>query len=270
MEHKKSNLNPLNHNKLNVGLLIFFLAVILGKDNRKLSLKGLQISEVEKKTKLLNRIKGYMSPDEQRIIHKAEIVLQLLEKAKMLFDVDELISTEVQYSALSTDERKRNMLMDLCEFVHEEKRDVVHKAIELDIMAKDLGDKIKDIQSINTNNSGLTIDHIEKYFDLFEPFLDQQIKEKVVEGKKLLSMMKLYKSIEQKGKINEADIMTMIEPYIPDDQKDSLYRMINIVKVLSEMNTNENDRTVEKKQSVQKPESKDDLTVVKSDSKKET
>ena len=69
--------------------------------------------------------------------------------------------------------------------------------------------------------------------------MDKEITEKVNEGKRLLSMLKLYKSIEEKGTINELDIIEMVKPYIAEEQRENLSRMIGIMKVVSSMGNNE-------------------------------
>lgn len=229
----------------NIFILGFFLFIILGKDSKKfsitnkLSLKEIDIKNIEKKAMLLNRIKGYMDTEEQRIIHRAEILLHLIGNTKQLFETNELVNAEIRNNSFSIDDRMRNMLMDLSEFVHEDKRHIIHKAIDLDIQAKGFGNKIKEIQTLNIKGKGLSVEHIEKYVDIFEPFLDKEISDKVKEGKRLLSMLKLYKSIEEKGEISELDIIEMIKPYIPEEQRENLGRMLDIMKVVSNMSNTE-------------------------------
>jgi len=229
----------------NILVLGFFLFMILGRDKsrlnitKKLSFKEIDTKNIEKKSALLNRLKGYMDPEEQKIVHRAEIILQLIGNAKMLFETEELISAGVKNSSLNIDDRKRNMLIDLSEFIHDDKREVIHQAIDMDVQIKRLGSKIKDLQTINSQGASFSLEHIEKYFEIFEPFLDKEITEKVNEGKRLLSMLKLYKSIEEKGTINELDIIEMVKPYIAEEQRENLSRMIGIMKVVSSMGNNE-------------------------------
>ncbi|QUH26954.1 hypothetical protein [Serpentinicella alkaliphila] len=253
---------------LNILVLGFFLYLFLSRDKsklnitKKLSFKEIDTDSIDKKAKLLNRIKGYMDTDEQKIIHRAEIILQLIGNAKLLFQTDEIVNANIRNSSLTLDDRKRNMLIDLSEFIDDEKRDVIHQAIDMDVQVKKFTNKLKDLQTINSQGTGLTMDHIEKYIDVIEPFLDKEISTKISEGKKLLSMLKLYKSIEEKGTINEIDIIEMLKPYIAEEQRENLSRMVNIMKVVSSISMDdkpkENEQLIE---SQPKPEDKKDDSI---------
>ena len=211
--NNKSGINiTLNesHIKLVGIMFLFFLLTSNKKSPSKFNFKEIDDVELEKKCRLLNRIKGYMSPEEQYVVHRAEAVLEILGKVKSLIEGPELHSAEVQYHSLSLEERKRNMLLDLSKHMEGEHRDIIHTAIDLDIKARSIEKKIRELNELAKN--GITLENVEKLVELVEPLLEGEIKSKTKDIKKITGMFRLMKSMEEKG--NDWPPQTVVVPPI--------------------------------------------------------
>ena len=229
-------------------LIIPILFLAMKKGPGTLSFNDIDHVSLEKKTKLLNRIKGYMSPEEQSIIHRAETILFTVAKIKSIFEGPDIMAAETQFHSLSLDERKRNMLMDISEFVDNERREVIYKAVELHSKAKVMEDRLGRIQSFSNNE--ISIDTIEKYIEAFDPILEGELKNKSQEIRKIIGMLKLMKSISSKNGLNELDLIDAVKPFMQAEQAESLGRMIQIVKAVSTIgnevaNNNADKNTIE-------------------------
>ncbi|ABR49285.1 hypothetical protein Amet_3146 [Alkaliphilus metalliredigens QYMF] len=196
----------------------------------KLEMGEVDVSTLEKKARLLNRIKGYMVPEEQSIVHRAEIILQVIANVKRLSESPQHQNAGVQYHSLSFEDRKRNMLMDLSEFIEEDKRRAVHKAVDLDLKLRATSDKLSQMKQ--GGGSGNVIGEIQGYVEAFEHLLEGDVKVRTTELRKMMSMLKLITSIESKGKIDETDLIEMISPLVEPEQRDSLMQMMQIIKAV--------------------------------------
>ncbi|KAB3532872.1 hypothetical protein F8154_11325 [Alkaliphilus pronyensis] len=200
------------------------------------NLNDVDTGKLEKKIRLLNRIKGYMSPEEQIVLHRSEVILHIIVKVKSLMDISRMQNHETKYHSLSVEDRKRYMLMDIAEFVEDEKRDVIHRAIELNLKANMMGTKVKEIQGLSNE---ITIENLERYIQVFEPLLEGDLKNKTREVKVLLGFLKLMKAVSNKETIDEMDMLNIIKPMVNEEQGESLIKMIQIVKALSEIGNEE-------------------------------
>ncbi len=255
--------NEINVNSFSVNWLwlIPILMLYLKKGSEKLNIFKIETESLDNKVKLLNRIKGYMSSEEQLIIHRAEMLLHIISKVKAMMETPDILSATT-YSSLSLADKKRNMLMDISEFVDEEKRGVIHKAIDLHLKANHVEGKIKEIQSLET--SQINIESIEKYIELFDPILEGQLKNKTKELKVLMGVLKLMKSLEKKDQFNEMDLIEIITPFVGDEQREQMTKMIQLVKVFSTIG---NDNTTEN--SIDDLKNKEDLLIEENNSKEE-
>ncbi|MDI9476997.1 MAG: hypothetical protein WBI21_02170 [Natronincolaceae bacterium] len=167
-----------------------FLLFVYCKDANKLNFQEVNMVNLGKKSQLLNRIKGYMNPQEQYVIHSAEIILQIIAKIKTLMDLSQTGTAEIAHSVLSLEDKKRNMLTDLSRFLEDEISELVSEG---------------------------------------------EAEEKIVELKKLASILEMINNLKGEGKINELDIMEIIQPLINKEQGDSLMRMVQTFKVMNGM-----------------------------------
>lgn len=215
-------------------LLFFLFLIFLSRsDTKKLGFQGMNLVDLDKKTKFLNRIKGYMDPQEQYIVHSAETILQIIRNVKVLMEPPQIASAGVRYSSFSLEDRKRNMLMDLSEFLEDEKKMLVHQAVDFDVKIRTLEKKLKEIHSLSQNGNHMA--NIHEYIEVFEPILADEVKEKVSEFKKLASIISVIGTLRNKEKISEMDIVEIIQPFIHKDQRDSLMRMVQIFKAVTSM-----------------------------------
>jgi len=214
-------------------LLLFFLFLIFisRKDTKKLDLQEMNLIDLDKKTKFLNRIKGYMDPEEQHIVHSAETLLQIIRSIKVLMEPPQISSAGVRYSSFSFEDRKRNMLIDLSEFLEDEKKILVHNAVDFDVKVKTVEKKLKEIHSLSQD--GNFIANIQEYIEVLEPLLADEMKEKVNEFNKIASIINIIGTLKNKDKINEMDLVGIIQPFIPKDQQESIMRMVQIFQVMS-------------------------------------
>ncbi len=225
-------------------ILIFLLPILflgMKKGAGALSFTEIDHVSLEKKTKLLNRIKGYMSPEEQSIVHRAETILLTVAKVKSIFEGPEVRGAETHYNSLSLDDRKRNMLMDISEFVDNERREAIYKAVELHSKARMMEDKLGRLQALN--NKEVTIDTIEGYIDAFNPILEGELKNKVGELRKIIGVLKLLKTINNKSGMNELDLIDAVKSFIPSEQAEGIGRMLQIVKAVSTIGNEANKST---------------------------
>lgn len=211
-------------------ILPIFLLIFRGGTS-KLNIKEIEASSLEKKAKLLGRIKGYMNSEEQLVIHRAEMLLHIILKVKGLLELPELMGVETRSHTLSFNDRKRHMLMDISEFVDEDKREVIHKAIDLHLKASTMESKIKEIQ--NLSSSQISIDTLDRYIDIFDPLLEGDLKNRTKELRVLAGILKLMKSLDKKEKLDELDIIEIIKPFMNQEQSEQLGKMIQIFKAVS-------------------------------------
>jgi|GEM_PF-3252252 len=232
-------------NLQNQNILLYLLPIlyfVMKKGPSTLSFSGIDHVSLEKKTKLLNRIKGYMSPEEQSILHRAETILLTLARIKSVFEGPELRGAQTYYNSLSVDERKRNMLMDISEFVDHDRREAIYKAVELHTKAREVEDRLGRARSMSSNE--VSIDTIERYIDVFDPILEGDLKQRSLELRKIIGMLKLMKSIGSKNSIDEMDLIEAVKPFMPPEQAESLGRMIQIVKAVSTIGNDTNKANV--------------------------
>ncbi|MCK9267964.1 MAG: hypothetical protein M0P14_04570, partial [Alkaliphilus sp.] len=98
-------------------LFFLFLLFIYRKDMNKLNFQEINLIGLDKKIELLNRIREYLDPQEQHIVHSTEIILQIIAKIKILMDLPQVGASEMRYSTSDLKDRKRSMLMDLSGFL---------------------------------------------------------------------------------------------------------------------------------------------------------
>lgn len=214
-----------------VGIMfLFFLLTSNKKSPSKFNLKEIDDVELAKKCMLLNRIKGYMNPEEQYIVHRAEVILEIIRKVRSLIEGPELHSAEVQYHSLSLEDRKRNMLLDLSKHMEEEYRDIIHTAIDLDIKARNIEKRVRELNRLTQD--GITLENVEKIVELIEPLLEGEVRSKTKDIKKITSMLKIIKLMEEKGSIDENDLLEVISPYVNPQQRESLTKMMQIAKAV--------------------------------------
>jgi len=221
-------------------LILPIIMVLFQKLPDLMKINEIQEDKLEKKIKLLNRIKGYMLEEEQGVVHRAEIILHIVVKLKGLLEISQLQKVETKYHSLSFDDRKRYMLMDIAEFVEDDKREAAHRAIELNLKTNMMGTKLKEIKEMGTE--GITIETVEKYIELFEPLLEGELKSKSKEIKTLMGILRLVKSMEKKEKIDEMDIIQLIKPFVNEEQGESMMKMIQIFKAISTIGNEEQDK----------------------------
>ncbi|SDK22128.1 hypothetical protein [Natronincola ferrireducens] len=250
--NKKGNIN-ISINEGHIKLVgIMFLLFLLTSNKKSpsrfsLNLKEVDDIEIEKKCRLINRIKGYMNPEEQYVLHRAETILQIIGKVKLLLESPGLHSAEVKYPSLSLEDRKRNMLLDLSKHMEEEHRDLIHTAIDLDIKARTVEKKLRELNDLT--KEGINLENIEKLIDLVEPIIEGEIKDKVKDLKKITTMFKLIKSVDEKGTLNENDLMEIIASYVEPQQRESLMKMMQIAKAVSSTMNNDDTKVAPTPQS---------------------
>lgn len=189
-----------------------FLLFIYRKDTNKLKFQEINLNDLDKKSKLLNRIRGYMDPQEQYIVHSAEIILQIIAKIKTLIDLPRIEASEIRYSALSLEDKKRNMLIDLSEFLEDEERMLVHQAVDFDVKVKTLEKKLNELHKLSQEEDFIA--NIHNYIEILEPVLADGTKENAVEFKKLALILKIIDSLKNKEKTDESDIMKIVRPLV--------------------------------------------------------
>ena len=161
-----------------------------------------------------------MDPQEQHVVHSAEIILQIIANIKTLIDLPRIKASEIRYPALSLEEKKRNMLMDLGEFLEDEKKMLIHQVVDFDIKVKTLEKKLKQLHNLSQNE--VPIIGIHNYIEIFEPLFIDGTQENADQFKKLVSILKIIEDLKDKEKINESDIMKIIQPFFNKEQKDPL------------------------------------------------
>lgn len=232
-------------------LFFLFLIFISNNDTKKMNVKEMDIIDLDKKVKFLNRIKGYMNSDEQYVLQSAETLIHIIRNIKILMDPPKIASAGVKYSSLSVEDRKRNMLMDISEFLEDEKKILVHKAVDFDFKIKTLEDRLNKIQSVSKENTAVA--NISQYIDVFEPLLHDEIKVKAHELKKLISIISLIGNLKNKDSFDEMDIIKLIEPLVDEEKKESLTRMVQMFQIVNSMNK----ETVDKDKNIKEPSNKD-------------
>lgn len=213
--------------------LLPILMLYLRKGSTKLNIYEIDTNSMEKKARLLNRIKGYMSSEEQLIIHRTEMLLQIISKVKVMMETPDILNSST-YSSLSIEDKKKNMLLDISEFVDADKQDIIYKSIDVHSKIHHMGNKLQEIKSLDTQS--ITIETVEKYIELFDPILEGQLQGRTKELKALVGVIKLFKSMETKGQLDETDLIEIIKPFVSQEQGDQLTRMIQLVKVFSAIN----------------------------------
>lgn len=205
-------------------LFFLFLLFIYRKDMNRLNFQEITLVDLEKKSELLNRIRGYLDPQEQHIVHSAEIILQIIAKIKILMDLPQAEASEVRYSALNLKDRKRSMLIDLSEFLEDEKKLLVHKVVDLDVKVQALEEELGGTHELSQGKGFMS--DINNYIEIFESTFSDGTEENAAELKKIVSILKIINVLKNREKINETDIIEFIYPFIGDERKDSLMRMI--------------------------------------------
>lgn len=231
-------------------LFFLFLIFISNNDTKKMNIKEMDIIDLDKKVKFLNRIKGYMNSDEQYVLQSAETLIHIIRNIKILMDPPKIASAGVKYSSLSVEDRKRNMLMDISEFLEDEKKILVHKAVDFDFKIKTLEDRLNKIQSVSKENTAVA--NISQYIDVFEPLLQDEIKGKAHEFKKLISIVSLVGNLKNKDSFDEMDIIDLIQPLVGEEKKESLTRMIQMFQIVNSMNKETVDEDKTEKESLNK------------------
>lgn len=229
---EKDNNIVLNEGHIKfIGFIFLFLLLNFNKrSSKRLSLADIDETELDKKCKLLNRIKSYMNGEEQYVLHRAEVILQIIGKAKFLLEGSQLNTFEVEYNSLSLADRRKNMLLDLSKHMEEKDREMIYTAIDLDMKARTIEKKIKELQVLA--KEGINIQNVEKIIEVVEPLLEGEIRDRTKEIKKITGIMKIIKAIDEKGSIDEMDLMEAVSAYIPSEQRDTLMKMMQIAKAV--------------------------------------
>lgn len=215
-------------------LLPLFFIFFRGENNFKLSIQEIEPAALEKKAKLLGRIKGYMNPDEQLIIHRAEMLLYIIQRLKILLELPDALEAQTTYHHLSHEEKVRNMLMDLSEYVETDKRELIQKAINLHMKAKVMEERVQEFQQRSTvNASGL--ETLENYIRVVEPILEGGSKNKAKDLKVLVGILKSIKVMQERKSLDEMTIFEMVKPFISEEQGQQMERMINLFKAISSL-----------------------------------
>lgn len=273
MENNKEK-NSINitlsesHIKL-VGIMFLFFLLTSNKKSPsrlnlgKFNLKEIDDVELERKCRLLNRIKGYMKAEEQYTVHRAEVILEIIGKMKSLIEGPALHSAEVQYHSLSLEDRKRNMLLDLSKHMEGEHREIIHTAIDLDMKARNIEKKIRELNELTKD--GINLQNVDKLVELVEPLLEGEMRSKTKDIKKITSTLKLMKSIDQKGALDENDIIEIISSHVEPQQRDTLMKMMQIAKAVSSTMNNTDGKQQASENGVDKKETYDSVDL---DSKK--
>ena len=165
-----------------------FLLFVYYKDAGKLNLQEINLIDLDKKSKLLSRIKGYMDPQEQYIIHSAEIILQIIAKVRMLMDLSQTGTLEMRHPALSLEDKKHNMLTDLGKFLEDEiselafEDDTEEKAARF----KKLASILEMINSLKSNGKTKELDIME----IIQPLINKE------QGDSLMRMVQTFKIMD--------------------------------------------------------------------------
>lgn len=245
--------NIFNFHGQNIWLLLLpALFFLMKKKSGTISFSEIDHAALEKKTKLLNRIKGYMSPEEQVIVHKAETILFTAAKIKSIFDGPDVTGAQTHFHSLSVEERKKNMLMDISEFVDHERREAIYKAVELHSKAKTMEALLDRIQPLSANE--LSIETIERYIDAFDPILEGDLRSRSKELRKIIGVIKLIKSLNNKNGLNEMDLIEAVKPFMQSEQAENIGRMLQIIKAVSTIGNEASEAGGDKSTASGKPE----------------
>ncbi len=214
--------NQKKDSQIQSNLLLFclFLFFMYRKDIDKLSLQKIDLDDLDRKSELLEKMRGYMDPQEQYIIHSAEIILQIISKMKTLVDLPRTETSEARYSAPGLEDKRRRMLVDLSEFLDDEKKMLIHQMVDFDAKFKVLEKELKELQK-SSRDRGSAVD-INDYIRTLEPIFADEAGKELAEFKKLASILKIINNLKNKEKMDESDIMGIIQPLVGGGQKDSL------------------------------------------------
>jgi len=193
----------------------------------------IESATLEKKAKLLGRIKGYMNSEEQLIIHRAEMLLHTIQRLKSFMELPDALEAQTTYHHLSHEEKIRNMLMDLSEFAEPDKREVIQKAINLNMKAKVMEGRVQELQQLSVNPLGL--ETLEHYIRIVEPILEGGTKDRTKDLKVLVGLLKGIKVMQERKTLDEMTIFEMVKPFIGDEQGQQLERMIKLFKAVSSL-----------------------------------
>ncbi|ABW18736.1 hypothetical protein [Alkaliphilus oremlandii] len=224
-EEKKLQIQP------NWLLFFLFLIFLSRNDTKKLDMERMSLADLDKKAKFLNRIKGYMEPEEQYVLHGAETILQIIKNLKVLTDPPRIAAAGVRYPSLTLEDRKRNLLIDISEFLEDEKKLLVHQAVDFDIKVKTLEKKLKEIHSISQKGNFLS--NIHEYIEVVEPLLTLDAQEKAADLKKLLSVVNVVGTLRNKENFEVLDIVELVQPFIPKEQRESLGKMVQLFQIVN-------------------------------------
>lgn len=128
-------------------------------------------------------------------------------------------------------------MMDISEFLSSDSRKNIDAAMSIYEKTNKFGSKFHEIRK-NTDGE-ISIDTIEGYVELFEPLVDEKLREKAKDLKKLFNMLRIMKLFDKKKNLEESDIFKMIEPFVEDDQKEMAQKFIQIVKALGSIDNKE-------------------------------
>lgn len=238
--------NDLNKDQTKIlGIIFLFLLLTSDKTNpRRLNFANMDSIKLEKKCRMLNRIKGYMSTEEQYIVHRVEAILEIMGKLKSLMEGPELFNAQVRCTSLSVEERKTNMLLDLSNYMKEEDRNIIHMAIDLDTQIRTMGKKYEDLRDLT--NEGININNIEKVVEILEPFLEKESRSRIEEIRKIINIFRFVKAMDKKDSLDEREIIDAISPNAEPQHKESLIKMLQIAKAISKTVKQNDNKTIEK------------------------
>ena len=222
--------------------LFFVIAItyFLKEGVKIFDFNSIDATNLEKKTKMLNRVRNYMNPAEQDIIYKAEMIIHMMKTLKELSLAPNFKDAETMYTTLSFGDRKRQMMMDISEFLSSDSKKNVDIAMNIYEKANKFGSKFQAIKE--NSNEEINIDTIEGYVELIDPLVDEGLREKVKDLKKVFNMLRTMKLFDKKNNINDfndGDIFKMIEPFVDEDQKEMAHKFIQIFKAVSSMDNKE-------------------------------
>ncbi|MFW5647974.1 MAG: hypothetical protein ACOCG5_02710 [Candidatus Alkaliphilus sp. MAG34] len=153
-------------------LFFLFLLFVCRKDTGKSGFQGMDPIDLDKKSRLLNKIKGYMSPQDQYIIHSAEIVLQIIAKVKTLLDLPQTEMLKMEDATPNPEDKKYDMLAGLGEFLEGEisesllTNDTKEKTVELK--------KLTSVLGIIDNLRGKKKMSKSEIMEIVRPFVDKE------------------------------------------------------------------------------------------------
>ncbi|MGV8145600.1 MAG: hypothetical protein ACLKAK_04495 [Alkaliphilus sp.] len=236
---KKQKMVVVNKSSDRSFWLFFVIAItyFLKERVKGIDFNSINITNLENKTRMLNRIRNYMNPAEQDIVYKAEMIIHMMKTLKDLSLTPDFEDAETSYTTLSFGDRKRQMMMDISEFLSADSRKNVDVAMSLYERTTKFGSKLQEIRK--NSNSEISIDTIEGYVELLEPLVDEGLRENAHDLKKFFNMLRVMKLFDKKNALEEGDIFKMIEPFVEEEQREMAQKLIQIVKAVGSIDNNE-------------------------------